>query len=114
MDFLEEKVLILGSLFHDIGKFLQICLSEDKNHTELGAQFIKDNPGIFKKVLDNDEQRFEHLCKIVEEHHNQDSNDELVKIINIADKASAEENSEDGKSGSASNKSFPCINIFKH
>jgi CRISPR-associated protein Csm1 len=106
MYLLKEKILLLSALFHDIGKFQQICLSEDKDHTELGARFIKENSTLFKPLFGNDEQAFQRLCKVIEEHHVQNSDDELIKIIDIADKVSAEENHEDGNYGSSQKKHF--------
>ncbi len=106
MHYPEEKILILAALFHDIGKFIQICSDENKDHSELGVQFIKDNQDIFKAVLGNDVDSFNRLCKVINEHHNKESEDKLISIINIADKVSAKEDTKVVNVETASNNHF--------
>jgi len=58
----EEKTLILGALFHDIGKFQQRCvpISQREKHQLLSSGFVN-------KLFENDS-----LANIVLNHHNSD------------------------------------------
>ena len=89
----EEKILILGSLFHDIGKFEQRCTGnrERKTHQYLGGKFTEDLKSEFINVLDKNEDSFNRMKSIILEHHNKHLSDELVKIVQTADHISAGE-----------------------
>lgn len=89
----EEKILILGSLFHDIGKFVQRCSSQwFQNHQLEGSKLVNDNDIKIKltEVLDG-ENNFERFVSIIEKHHNKNLNDTLIKIVQEADRISASE-----------------------
>ncbi|HRK00458.1 MAG TPA: type III-A CRISPR-associated protein Cas10/Csm1 [Ignavibacteria bacterium] len=89
----EEKILILGSLFHDVGKFEQRCTEnpDRKTHQVLGAKFVDDLKTEFTLLLDNDQSAFERMRDIILRHHNKDLSDELIKIVQTADHISAGE-----------------------
>jgi CRISPR-associated protein Csm1 len=88
---IEEKILILGSLFHDFGKFQQRCYSNALGkHEVLGEKYVESLKEYFIKVLDNDEKAFER-CKTIIKYHHSDTNDELIKICKISDHLSASE-----------------------
>jgi CRISPR-associated protein Csm1 len=87
----EEKILILGTLFHDIGKFQQRCYSNSLGrHEILGEKYIEELKEYFITVLDNDEKAFERFKNIIKNHHS-DTNDELIKICKLSDHLSASE-----------------------
>ncbi len=88
----EEKVLILGSLFHDIGKFEQRCTNNPNKmtHDQLGAILI--NSGRFKdrfaKIIGM--ENITVLINIIGEHHSKN----VLPIVNytkLADHLSASE-----------------------
>lgn len=85
----EEKILILGSLFHDIGKFEQRCTGNQKRetHQSIGEKLIDDFDYMFKPIVGND---LTGLKKIIKEHHNKNV-DKLTSIVQIADWISAGE-----------------------
>jgi CRISPR-associated protein Csm1 len=89
----DEKILILGSLFHDIGKFEQRCTGnpEKKTHQIIGGKFADDLKTEFMNILDNNEESFNLMKNIILQHHNKNLNDELVKIVQKADHISAGE-----------------------
>ncbi|MFN3874135.1 MAG: HD domain-containing protein, partial [Ignavibacterium sp.] len=88
----EEKTLILGALFHDIGKFEQRCTKnpDKKYHQFLGKDLIKSGRfvDLFIKIVGKD--NLESLLNIITEHHNKNSAG-LTKIVQIADHLSASE-----------------------
>lgn len=87
-----EKILLLGSLFHDIGKFEQRCTgNKTDRHTVLGEKFLAD-PDIRERLISivNNEDNYNEIKKIVKEHHNR-SADGLVSNCRIADHISAGE-----------------------
>jgi len=85
----EEKILILGALFHDIGKFNQRCTGNPKRetHQSIGEKFINDFDYLFTPIVGND---LTQLKKIINEHHNKDV-DQLTTIVQISDWISAGE-----------------------
>jgi len=89
---LKEKTLILGTLFHDIGKFEQRCRDyKGKSHPSLGAEFINSLQDSFLNILDNSTDAFDEFVEIVNEHHNRDNGNSLVSICALSDHVSASE-----------------------
>jgi CRISPR/Cas system-associated protein Cas10 (large subunit of type III CRISPR-Cas system) len=86
----EEKILILGALFHDIGKFAQRCTNEKTKHEEIGYRFLTQFEDEFINIL-GDSDSFYKMREIVSTHHNRDSKNSLVKITQKADHISASE-----------------------
>ncbi len=98
----EEKILILGALFHDVGKFVQRCVVIREHHTIVGSRFIKDELDLFKdksfdlkdyfmKIL-GDEASYGKMLGLIENHHKPITN--LEKIVQEADHLSASERPE--------------------
>lgn len=88
----EEKTLILGALFHDIGKFEQRCTGNPgkKYHQTLGGELIKSGRFIDKFIKIIGEDNLSVLLNIIEEHHNKNAQG-VTKIVQIADHLSASE-----------------------
>jgi len=90
---IEEKVLILGSLFHDIGKFEQRCTGNLKKqfHQCLGKELVlsKRFKNLFERIVGED--NINRLAEVIENHHNKETNDNLIKIIQEADRLSGGE-----------------------
>ncbi|HMQ68901.1 MAG TPA: type III-A CRISPR-associated protein Cas10/Csm1 [Ignavibacteria bacterium] len=95
----EEKILILGALFHDIGKFVQRCAKVSGHHTEVGINFFENKLDIFKdksfdfkplvvKILGDDDS-YKKFLRIILNHHSPVTNAE--KIVQSADHLSASE-----------------------
>lgn len=89
----EEKVLILGSLFHDIGKFVQRCNKDQafKSHPVEGKLFLEENIGIkesLTKIIGSEEELLK-VFNIILNHHKPKS--DLEKIVQSADRLSASE-----------------------
>lgn len=84
----EEKILILGALFHDTGKFVQRCMSKYKTHQEIGFDIIQQHKDVFLKILGNEED-YERMCGLVTKHHNKGEKDNLIKILREADHITA-------------------------
>lgn len=89
----EEKVLILGSLFHDIGKFVQRCNKDlsCKSHPVEGKLFLEENIGIkesLTKIIGSEEELLKVFNLIL--NHHKPKND-LEKIVQSADRLSASE-----------------------
>lgn len=89
----EEKVLILGSLFHDIGKFVQRCNRDQafKSHPVEGKLFLEENIGIkdcLMRILGS-ELELAKVFNIILNHHN--PKNEIEKIVQSADRLSASE-----------------------
>ena len=87
----KEKTLLLGSLFHDIGKFEQRCTNERTKHEQLGYRFVTSFEDEFIKILDDDKESFIQMREIISEHHNRNINDGFVSITKEADHLSASE-----------------------
>lgn len=88
---IEEKILILGSLLHDVGKFQQRCESKRLgNHESLGYRFIELLQDSFLPILENDHDALKRLKEIVRDHH-QNSYDNLVELCRKGDWLSASE-----------------------
>jgi len=88
---LQEKILVLAALFHDIGKFEQRCTNRRIKHEELGAKLLFEFKDKFLPILGNDEKSFNRMMSCVAEHHNSNTKDELTKILRGADHLSASE-----------------------
>ena len=86
----EEKLLLLGALFHDIGKFAQRCTGEKTKHEELGFRLVTKFEEDFTKILGNKEA-FLKMREIVSNHHNRNSKDLFVNTTQKADYLSASE-----------------------
>ncbi len=86
----DEKILLLGALFHDIGKFEQRCgLNPTTKHTILGKNFIESLSEQFQKIVGK--EGFDRLKQIIEKHHDKNVSDDLIKICQLADHISASE-----------------------
>lgn len=87
----EEKILLLGSLFHDIGKFRQRCESKNLGkHQQLGAELVDSLNEKFLKILDGDESALSRLKSVISGHHDK-STDTLIEICRESDHLSASE-----------------------
>lgn len=88
----EEKILILGALFHDIGKFEQRCTGNPKKmfHQSLGKELI--NSGRFQHRFEAiiGKEHVDKLINIVSEHHTEGAGG-FTKYIQEADHISASE-----------------------
>lgn len=84
----EEKLLILGSLFHDIGKFVQRCTDKLRSHPIKGSELVEEFRTEFLKILDG-ENNFELFKDIILTHHNPQN--EYTQYCKIADHISASE-----------------------
>jgi len=51
----EEKLLILGALFHDIGKFVQRCTDKSKSHPTTGVEFVEEFENEFIRILGSED-----------------------------------------------------------
>ncbi len=90
----EEKVLILGSLFHDIGKFEQRCTGNKARirHQSLSRSLIEtdDISGIIRKILNTDDS-YKMLLDVISQHHDRKPVQELTNYLKTADRLSASE-----------------------
>ncbi|MBN2572355.1 MAG: type III-A CRISPR-associated protein Cas10/Csm1 [Ignavibacteriales bacterium] len=88
----EEKTLILGALFHDIGKFEQRCTGNPnkKYHQTLGGELMKSGRYIDKFIKIINKENLQVLLNIIEEHHNKNAQG-LTKVVQLADHLSASE-----------------------
>jgi len=88
----EEKTLILGALFHDIGKFQQRCTGNPgkKFHQSLGKELIESGRFIDRFIKIVGKENLQTLLNIISEHHNKNAQG-LTKIVQIADHLSASE-----------------------
>lgn len=88
----EEKVLILGALFHDIGKFEQRCTNNPtrETHQVLGVRLISEGrfQDRFGKIIGPD--NIKSLKNIIQEHHNKNA-EGLTRVTREADRLSASE-----------------------
>ncbi len=90
----DEKVLILGSLFHDIGKFEQRCTGNKSKikHQDLSKSLIESesiSPHI-RRIFSSDED-YQKLLDIVSQHHDKNPMQELTNFLKAADRLSASE-----------------------
>lgn len=89
----EEKILLLGALFHDIGKFEQRCTGNPnkKYHQELGKELILSGrfQHRFEKIVGK--ENINQLSKVILNHHKKDPANGITKIIQQADRLSASE-----------------------
>jgi len=86
----EEKSLIIGALFHDIGKFEQRCTNEKTRHEQLGYRLLTDLEEQFTKIL-GDSGAFNTCRNLILNHHNRENNDKLINYLKEADYLSASE-----------------------
>lgn len=88
----EEKTLLLGALFHDIGKFEQRCTRNPGKvrHPVLGVKLLEDGRFLhrFEKIVG--EQNLPLLKSIIADHHNPNAKD-LTAVVRDADRLSASE-----------------------
>lgn len=104
----EEKTLILGALFHDIGKFVQRCTDKSKSHPVKGVDFVDEFGDEFIKILGN-ENNFKAFRQIILTHHN--PTEDSAKICKEADRTSASERvekEENEEGGTDWNNNFLC------
>lgn len=88
----EEKILLLGSLLHDVGKFQQRCENIRRTHEVLGAEFAARFKEQFIKILGS-ETDYGKMVNVIKEHHNKKA-DELTQYCLNADHLSASEREE--------------------
>ncbi len=88
----EEKTLILGALFHDIGKFEQRCTGNPgkEKHQYLGVKLIDEGRFLhrFEKIVG--QENINVLKNIISEHHNAAAKG-LTETVRQADRLSASE-----------------------
>lgn len=104
----EEKILILGSLLHDIGKFVQRCTDKSKSHPLKGIELVDEFRSEFIKILGN-EDNYKKFKTIISTHHY--PADELTTYCKIADHISASERvdkEENEEGGTDWNNNFLC------
>lgn len=85
-----EKTLILGALFHDIGKFQQRCEDIKRPHEELGGILFNELKDLLLPIFNYNEDDFLSSKTIILNHHSGKETD-LVKIVKQADHLSASE-----------------------
>lgn len=89
----EEKTLILGALFHDIGKFEQRCTKNPKRkyHWDLGKELILSGrfQHRFEKIVRK--ENITRLAEVISNHHQKNLSDDLTKFLQEADHLSASE-----------------------
>lgn len=104
----QEKILLLGALFHDIGKFVQRCTDKSKSHPAKGVDLVEEFKNEFIKILGN-ENTFKTFKQIIQSHHNPIN--ELASICKEADRVSASERvdkEENEEGGTDWNNNFLC------
>jgi CRISPR-associated protein Csm1 len=84
----EERTLILGALFHDIGKFVQRCTDKSTRHPVKGVDLVNDFSNAFIKILGS-ENNYETFKEIILTHH--EPLNDYAKVCKIADHISASE-----------------------
>lgn len=115
-----EKTLVLGALFHDVGKFIQRCEKVNGTHQILGTQFFDGTLDIFinksfdlkpaiLKILGS-ETSYKNFLGIIENHHSPKT--DLEKIVQAADHISASERPELQKEDFNSDE--PDRNVWRH
>lgn len=104
----QEKILILGALFHDIGKFVQRCTDKSQSHPQKGVALVNEFGNEFIKILGS-EDNFKKFKTIISTHHY--PADELTNHCKIADHISASERvdkEENEEGGTDWNNNFLC------
>lgn len=87
---ISEKVVLLAGLFHDAGRFIQICDSNEKrNHKELAVSLIEENSKEFTAILDNDTAAVDKLKTLILNHHSEKGDDTLLNALIDADRISS-------------------------
>lgn len=81
----EEKILVLGALLHDVGKAIQRSKGMGKKHEEYSEEFVRN----YLDDLDAHREIKERVMYIVRKHHAEDSDDSLLQIVKEADRLSA-------------------------
>ncbi len=89
----EEKIVLLASLLHDIGKFVQRVMFEkavrpDKRHENLSRFFFEDT-GLNKAPLFKD--IYNEMLNLIEHHHDFSSSNSLLKYVIEGDHLSSSE-----------------------
>ncbi|CAB3289519.1 CRISPR system single-strand-specific deoxyribonuclease Cas10/Csm1 (subtype III-A) [Methanocaldococcus lauensis] len=81
----DYKALMIGSLLHDIGKFIQRAKNpRSKSHEEFGYKYLKNK--FEEGFLTNlDKETKKKILNIVKEHHNDKIKRGLVGIVRLAD-----------------------------
>ncbi|CAB3288130.1 CRISPR system single-strand-specific deoxyribonuclease Cas10/Csm1 (subtype III-A) [Methanocaldococcus lauensis] len=77
----DYKALMIGSLLHDIGKFIQRAKNPRIKHQECGAEFIEK----YYKNLGINEEIKNLVIELIREHHNKSNSNPLVKILILSD-----------------------------
>ena len=86
----EEKALLLGALFHDIGKFVQRCgVTPKTKHQEIGVNLVNEYKQHFEKIVGAENTGL--VKTVIAEHHNGNSKNDFVNICRQADHLSASE-----------------------
>ena len=86
----KEKVLLLGALFHDVGKFQQRCgVKSTTKHQELGGEFVDEFKDEFLKIV-KDDTSVQEIKNIIKDHHKKNA-DGLTQTCRTADHLSASE-----------------------
>ncbi|WP_456416604.1 type III-A CRISPR-associated protein Cas10/Csm1 [Methanocaldococcus sp.] len=77
----DYKALMIGSLLHDIGKFIQRAKNPRIKHQKCGAEFIEK----YYKNLGINEEIKNLVIELIREHHNKSNSNPLVKILILSD-----------------------------
>ncbi len=85
-----RKIIIIASLFHDIGKFEQRCTNKKIKHQELAITLLDEFSEEFIKILDG-EDNFKEVKNLIFNHHNRNESYELLDILKDSDHLSASE-----------------------
>ncbi|MCX7985270.1 MAG: type III-A CRISPR-associated protein Cas10/Csm1, partial [Bacteroidetes bacterium] len=104
----EERTLILGALFHDIGKFVQRCTDKSKSHPSKGIDLVDEFSNEFIAIL-GEERNFNNFKQIISTHHS--PSNEYARICQFADRISASERvekEENEEGGTDWNNNFLC------
>ena len=113
------KMLKIGALLHDIGKWYKIISDENDNnkrHTYYGCAFVKNNGGGLKNyssLKDGEKEVTEVKSLIKNHHHNETTNNYLLNILKISDILSNGELSHH-KEDTSSEKYINLVSIFEN
>ncbi|MBE2280209.1 MAG: hypothetical protein IAE91_07455 [Ignavibacteriaceae bacterium] len=87
---IEEKIILLAALFHDLGRFMQICnTDESENHQLTASSLIDMYFDEFKTILDNENSAVEKLKTLILNHHGDKGEDLLLNALIDADRISS-------------------------
>jgi CRISPR-associated protein Csm1 len=75
-----------GALLHDIGKWYKL-VNGDKcsKHTDFGVRFVEDYKKIHKLNGLDDNRFIKSITSLIEKHHNENDNNNLLNILKISD-----------------------------